>query len=178
MDGVRTACHKIAGDDASQRYRQRARSLWLRALTRWASGDCALYRSPFPHESLVSSGSRPEGQIHPLLGDRQHSGRPATAGKLWAAGISRERREEVEGCRAALTTALVIFLALCISIPAPAFVGMYGMAYALIMLLSVVPILLISIWIILKGRSLGTVSMLLKIGMFFGCIAFYFGPRR
>ena len=45
------------------------------------------------------------------------------------------------------------------------------------MLLSVVPILLISIWIILKGRSLGIVSTLLKIGMFFGCIAFYFGPR-
>jgi geranylgeranylglycerol-phosphate geranylgeranyltransferase len=80
----------------------------------------------------------------------------------------------VSGRRAA---ALAIFLALCISIPAPAFVGMYGMAYALIMLLSVVPILLISIGIILKGRSLGVVSTLLKIGMFFGCIAFYFGPR-
>ena len=48
----------------------------------------------------------------------------------------------VSGRRAALTTALVIFLALCISIPVPAFVGMYGIAYALIMLLSVVPILL------------------------------------
>jgi geranylgeranylglycerol-phosphate geranylgeranyltransferase len=83
----------------------------------------------------------------------------------------------VSGRRAALTAALAIFLALCISIPAPAFVGMYGMAYALIMLLSVVPILLISIGIILKGRSLGVVSTLLKIGMFFGCIAFYFGPR-
>jgi geranylgeranylglycerol-phosphate geranylgeranyltransferase len=84
----------------------------------------------------------------------------------------------VSGRRAALTTALVIFLALCVSIPAPSFIGMYGLAYALIMLLSVVPILLISIWIILEGRALGAVSALLKIGMFFGCIAFYFGPRR
>ncbi|MBI3768499.1 MAG: histidine phosphatase family protein, partial [Deltaproteobacteria bacterium] len=50
-------------------------SLRLRALTRWASSDCALYRSPLPHESLVSSGSRPEGQIPPLLGDHQQHGR-------------------------------------------------------------------------------------------------------
>jgi len=84
----------------------------------------------------------------------------------------------VSGRRAALTAALAIFLALCISIPVPSFAGIYGTAYALIMVLSVVPILLISIWIILKGRSLGAVSTLLKIGMFFGCIAFYFGPRR
>ncbi len=84
----------------------------------------------------------------------------------------------VSGRRAALTTALAIFLALCVSIPVPAFVGMYGTTYALVMLLSVVPILLVSIGIILKGRSLGIVSMLLKIGMFFGCVAFYFGPRR
>ncbi len=84
----------------------------------------------------------------------------------------------VSGRRAALTTALAIFLALCISIPVPSFVGMYGMTYALFMLLSVVPILLVSIGIILKGRSLGIVSTLLKIGMFFGCVAFYFAARR
>jgi len=84
----------------------------------------------------------------------------------------------VSGRRAALTTALLIFVALCVSIPVPAFAGMYGAAYAIVMLLSVVPILLISIWIILKGRSLGTVSTLLKVGMFFGCAAFYLGPRR
>jgi geranylgeranylglycerol-phosphate geranylgeranyltransferase len=83
----------------------------------------------------------------------------------------------VSGKRAALTTALAIFLALCVSIPAPSFIGMYGLAYALIMLLSVVPILLISIWIIVTGRALGTVSTLLKIGMFFGCAAFYVGSR-
>jgi geranylgeranylglycerol-phosphate geranylgeranyltransferase len=83
----------------------------------------------------------------------------------------------VSGRRAALTAALAIFLAMCIAFPVPAFVGMYGRAYALIMLLSVVPILLVSIGIVLKGRSLGTVSTLLKIGMFFGCIAFWFGPR-
>jgi geranylgeranylglycerol-phosphate geranylgeranyltransferase len=84
----------------------------------------------------------------------------------------------VSGRRASLTAALAIFLALCISFPIPAFLGHYRAAYALIMLLTVVPILLISIWIILKGRPLGVVSSLLKLGMFLGCVAFYFGPRR
>ncbi len=84
----------------------------------------------------------------------------------------------VSGRRAALITALAIFLALCIVFPIPSFLGFYRMAYGLIMLCTAVPILLISIWIILAGRSLEVVSTLLKIGMFFGCIAFYFGPRR
>jgi len=84
----------------------------------------------------------------------------------------------VSGRRSALTTALAIFLALCISLPVPSFLGYYRMAYGFIMLLTLVPILLISIRIILRGRSLGLVSSLLKFGMFFGCIAFYFGPRR
>ncbi|MDD4857569.1 MAG: UbiA family prenyltransferase [Candidatus Krumholzibacteria bacterium] len=84
----------------------------------------------------------------------------------------------VSGRGASLTTALVIFLALCITFPIPAFLGYYRTAYALIMLLTVVPILLISIWIILKGRPLGLVSSLLKLGMFLGCVAFYFGPRN
>ncbi len=84
----------------------------------------------------------------------------------------------VSGRRAALATALAIFLVLCFALPVPAFIGMYGLAYALVMMLSVVPMLLVSIGIILKGRSLGTVSTLLKIGMFFGCLAFYFGPRQ
>jgi len=84
----------------------------------------------------------------------------------------------VSGKRAALTTALAIFLALCMSFPIPMFLGYYRTAYGLIMLLAVVPILLISIWIILRGRSLGLVSSLLKLGMFLGCIAFYFAPRR
>lgn len=83
----------------------------------------------------------------------------------------------VSGRRAALTTALVIFLALCISFPVPAFLGIYRIAYGFIMLGTVVPMLLLSIWIILGGRSLGLVSSFLKLGMFFGCLAFYFGPR-
>jgi len=84
----------------------------------------------------------------------------------------------VSGRRSALSTALAIFLALCIALPVPAFLGHYRMAYGFIMLLTLVPILLISIWMILQRRSLGLVSSLLKLGMFFGCIAFYFGPRR
>lgn len=84
----------------------------------------------------------------------------------------------VSGRRAALTTALVIFLALCFAFPVPSFIGEFRPAYALIMLSSVVPILLASIWIILRGRSLGLASSLLKAGMFFGCVAFYFGSPR
>jgi geranylgeranylglycerol-phosphate geranylgeranyltransferase len=84
----------------------------------------------------------------------------------------------VSGRRAALTTALVVFLALAIAVPVPAFVGIYRPAYAFVMLGTVVPILLVSIGIILRGRSLGLVSSLLKLGMFLGCVAFYFGPRR
>lgn len=84
----------------------------------------------------------------------------------------------VSGRRPALATALAIFLALCIAFPLPAYVGVYRAAYGLIMLLTVVPMLLVAIWVILRGRSLGFVSTLLKVGMFFGCVAFYFGPRR
>jgi len=82
------------------------------------------------------------------------------------------------GRKTALGTALVIFLSLCVSLPLPSYVGFYRMAYGFIMLLAVVPVLLLSIWIILKDRPLGLVSTLLKVGMFFGCAAFYFGPRR
>jgi geranylgeranylglycerol-phosphate geranylgeranyltransferase len=84
----------------------------------------------------------------------------------------------VSGRRAALTAALAIFLALCISFPIPSFMGSYRPAYGIIMLLTVVPILLVSIWIIVSGRRLSLVSSLLKLGMFFGCVGFYFGPRR
>ncbi len=84
----------------------------------------------------------------------------------------------VAGRRAALTAALVIFIALCIAFPLPSYMGVYTPAYALIMLLSVVPLLIAAIWIILRGRRLGLVGSLLKFGMFFGCAAFYFGPGR
>jgi geranylgeranylglycerol-phosphate geranylgeranyltransferase len=84
----------------------------------------------------------------------------------------------ISGRRAALVTALVVFLALSISFPLPSFMGFYRPAYGLIMLCSVVPILLISMWIILTNRSLALVSTMLKVGMFFGCAAFYFAPRR
>lgn len=80
----------------------------------------------------------------------------------------------VSGRRAALTAALAIFIALCAAFPVPAYAGRYSLTYALIMLLSVVPMLVASIWIILRGRRLGLVGSLLKLGMFFGCAAFYF----
>jgi geranylgeranylglycerol-phosphate geranylgeranyltransferase len=84
----------------------------------------------------------------------------------------------VSGARAALTAALVIFLALCFAFPLPAYVGIYTRTYAFIMLGSVVPLLVVSILMLLRGRRLGLVGSLLKVGMFFGCVAFYFAVAR
>jgi geranylgeranylglycerol-phosphate geranylgeranyltransferase len=84
----------------------------------------------------------------------------------------------VSGRRAALTAAIVVFIALCVAFPLPAYLGIYSLTYALIMLVSVVPMLAASVWIILRGRRLDLVGSLLKLGMFFGCVAFYFARMR
>ena len=69
---------------------------------------------------------------------------------------------------------LFVLLALCF--PLPWIAGLYGALYALVMICTVVPILLVSAWFAWRGRSLGRVSGLLKLGMFCGMLAFYFGP--
>jgi len=84
----------------------------------------------------------------------------------------------VSGMKPALVTAAVIFGCLCVTIPLPSELGFYRSLYALIMLCTLVPILMISILLVLRNRSLGLVSSLLKVGMFFGCAAFYFGPKK
>jgi geranylgeranylglycerol-phosphate geranylgeranyltransferase len=84
----------------------------------------------------------------------------------------------VSGTRAALATAAAIFACLCVTLPLPSELGVYRSLYALIMLCTLVPILIVSIVLVLRNRSLGAVSSLLKVGMFFGCLAFYFGPKR
>lgn len=84
----------------------------------------------------------------------------------------------VSGMRPALVTAAAVFGLLCVTIPLPSELGLYRSLYALIMLCTLVPILIVSIVLVLRNRSLGLVSSLLKVGMFFGCAAFYFGPKR
>jgi len=84
----------------------------------------------------------------------------------------------ISGVRPALVTAAAIFAALCIGFPLPTVLGIYSGMYGWIMLCTIVPMLLVSIWLVLRSRSLGLVSSLLKLGMFFGCVAFYFAPRK
>ncbi len=84
----------------------------------------------------------------------------------------------VSGTRRALVAAAAIFAFLCLTLPLPSELGVYRSLYALIMLSTLVPILIVSIVLVLRNRSLGLVSSLLKVGMFCGCVAFYFAPRR
>ena len=71
----------------------------------------------------------------------------------------------------------LIFWALIIAFQLPWIIGGYGAFYAVIVASTVVPILAVSAWLSWRGRSLGRVSGLLKLGMFCGILAFYFGPR-
>ncbi len=80
----------------------------------------------------------------------------------------------VSGERTALAAAVVIFSVLAVCFPLPYLLGLYGKGYGLIIMLSVVPILVVSIVLSLRVRYLGLVSTLLKLGMFFGIVAFYF----
>ena len=83
----------------------------------------------------------------------------------------------VRGEAVALRAAVVIFILLALAFPLPSILGVYGIAYGLIMSITVVPLLLVSIYFSWRGRLLGLVSSLLKIGMFCGMVAFYFGTR-
>ncbi len=81
----------------------------------------------------------------------------------------------LSGSGAALTAAAVIFIGLAISIPLPYIYGIFGKAYLVTMLLSVLPILVVSSVFCLRRRSPAFVSLLLKLGMFLGVAAFYLG---
>ena len=83
----------------------------------------------------------------------------------------------VTGERGARRSAALLFVLLALSFPLPWIAGLYGALYAIVMTCTVVPILLVSAWFSWSGRSLGRVSGLLKLGMFCGILAFYFGPR-
>jgi geranylgeranylglycerol-phosphate geranylgeranyltransferase len=81
----------------------------------------------------------------------------------------------VSGTAAALNAAAAIFIILVIAIPLPFARGLYGGGYLLTMLLSVLPVLVVSCVFCIRRRSPAAVSLLLKIGMFFGVAAFYLG---
>jgi geranylgeranylglycerol-phosphate geranylgeranyltransferase len=81
----------------------------------------------------------------------------------------------VSGTGAALTAAAVIFALLAAAIPVPFLEGLYGRGYLLTMALSVIPVLVVSCVLCLRRRSPAAVSLLLKVGMFFGVAAFYLG---
>jgi geranylgeranylglycerol-phosphate geranylgeranyltransferase len=81
----------------------------------------------------------------------------------------------VSGTGAALNAAAVIFVVLALAIPVPFMRGIFGRGYLLTMLLSVLPVLVVSCVFCIRRRSPGAVSLLLKLGMFFGVAAFYLG---
>jgi geranylgeranylglycerol-phosphate geranylgeranyltransferase len=81
----------------------------------------------------------------------------------------------ISGPGHALTAAAVIFALLSAAIPVPFIKGLYGKAYLVTMLVSVLPVLVVSCVLCLKQRSPSVVSLLLKLGMFFGVAAFYLG---
>lgn len=84
----------------------------------------------------------------------------------------------VSGERTALTAASALFAILVVAFPLPAILGHYGKAYGIIMASTVLPILCVAIVLSLGKRSLSLVSLLLKLGMFFGIAAFYLAAVR
>lgn len=79
----------------------------------------------------------------------------------------------VSGKSVALVSASIVFIILMVLFPLPYFTGTYGKGYALIIFICMMPLLIVSAFLSFKNRSLGTVSLLLKIGMFLGITGFY-----
>lgn len=96
-------------------------------------------------------------------GDRAHGARTAPI---------------VHGERFALRASALIFAILAVTFPLPSVLGHYSSLYGVIMVCSVVPILVVSVFLVLRSDRTALVSSLLKLGMFFGILAFYFGPTR
>jgi geranylgeranylglycerol-phosphate geranylgeranyltransferase len=83
----------------------------------------------------------------------------------------------ISGAKNAMRAASVIFILLAIAFPVPYFTGRYGIAYLIVMILSVEPILIVSSIVSVTNRSPARVSLLLKLGMFCGIAAFYLGSK-
>ena len=81
----------------------------------------------------------------------------------------------ISGKTVALRVAALLFLFLAMTFPLAGFMGYYTRIYTGVMLISVLPILVISSIFSLRGEYLAFSSLLLKLGMFFGIVAFLFG---
>jgi len=79
----------------------------------------------------------------------------------------------VLGKRRAMKAAAAIFLLLIFTFPLPYFTGAYSRVYFFMIIFSIIPILLLSFMMAFKGKRPGLISILLKVGIFFGIIAFY-----
>ncbi|MBN2184137.1 MAG: UbiA family prenyltransferase [Candidatus Krumholzibacteriota bacterium] len=78
----------------------------------------------------------------------------------------------VSGEKAALRAAAFLFLLLAAAFPMAGLMGYYSRGYTGVMLISVLPILVISSIFSLRGEHPAFSSLLLKLGMFFGIAAF------
>ena len=80
----------------------------------------------------------------------------------------------VAGEENAMKAASIIFLLLAFAFPIPYFAGIYGEIYLFIVLFSIVPLLLVSSVLALRNRAAGLISIILKVGIFFGIIGFHY----
>ncbi len=78
----------------------------------------------------------------------------------------------VLGKTKAMKAAAVIFFLLIFAFPLPYFTGSYSRLYFMIIIFSIIPILLAAFVFASRGVRPGLISILLKVGIFFGIIAF------
>lgn len=84
----------------------------------------------------------------------------------------------VSGEGRTLTASGVLFSALAAAFPVPYVTGTYGAPYLAAVAATVIPVLVVSAVFCFAHRAPQAVSLLLKIGMFFGVAAFYLGSGR
>lgn len=126
----------------------------------FAAGDMAAGAVPALFTFFFVMGRELVKDTEDIVGDRECGARTVPV---------------ISGPGHALTAAAIIFALLAAAIPGPFMKGLYGKAYLVTMLVSVLPVLVVSCVLCLKRRSPSAVSLLLKIGMFFGVAAFYLG---
>lgn len=83
----------------------------------------------------------------------------------------------VVGEEGAMKIASVLFFLLAVAFPVPYFAGTYSRIYFIIIIFSIVPILLVSSVLAFRNRGAGLISVILKAGIFFGIIGFYYAVR-
>lgn len=73
-----------------------------------------------------------------------------------------------------MKAASVIFLILAVMFPLPFFFGIYSEAYFIIVIITVVPITLLSAFLSFRNTGAGLISLILKVGIFSGIVGFYY----